>query len=392
MIPEKSELYSYSTKIINASSPRFPGSVILTKPSTNPDDYILKLAYRKYLTKLKINPNKPKINLLFLHGNGMNKAIWHYHIDKLYQSIENLNVVLALDYTNHAESASLNKGKLGYKFSWIDASKDVIKLIKENESDVFLVPNVLNLCIGHSMGGQISLTTAYNEPLIFDAMMVINPVCYVDDNRQDTFKVAFQFWEKRGYIKSEFELDNEESYQDVIYNFHKQKSFFKRFNDTVLRNMTEDELCNNETFHQGTKLISKNTNKYQEFITYFGGEYANQRLVTFMKDIEVPIYHICSENDILAGIPCEVTRERLKKVIHPTDIPNTAHLVNGENPDLIIPLITNMISERLKILSEKGDIRFRDESYLKQFGPNYREDLIFQEFKVNTDYDENSKL
>lgn len=85
MQPSCSDLYESKLITVPAAFPRYPGSVILSQPSNNPEDYRLDVCYRKYKTKSYVS-DQPKINIVFLHGNGMNKGIWHYHIDKFVQS------------------------------------------------------------------------------------------------------------------------------------------------------------------------------------------------------------------------------------------------------------------------------------------------------------------
>ena len=65
LTPNTSPFYEHTLKIKDAASPRAPGSVVLSQPSTLREDYQLKIAYRKYVTTRVIPHNAKRINFCF---------------------------------------------------------------------------------------------------------------------------------------------------------------------------------------------------------------------------------------------------------------------------------------------------------------------------------------
>lgn len=371
MIPETSELYSYKNKVTNATWPRFRGSVVLKQPSNNAEDYQLKIVYRTYKRKNQIESNK-KVNLVLVHGNGMNKGIWHYQVDKLFQLIPNLNYVVAPDLPNHGESTVLNKGRLGHELSWFDFAKDMVKITKIDESDEFLQPNVTNILLGHSMGGYISLVAAYLEPTLFDSIICYNPVAHIDEERYSLLNMAFHLWNDRKLIFDKFPAKDGDDYKDVIFKIYKKHGFFKRFDDTVLKNMVEDDFDSNQTPQNG--FINTNTEISQEFFTYFAGTPSILRAYPIFKAISTPVYHIVGDNDVASEEAVEDLRKQLKKVLHPINIEGN-HILHAEKPDYFIGIINDVINEIIENSKKMGDIRYEDLNYLKLHGVDYRDDL-----------------
>lgn len=384
LTPETSPIYDYSTKVVDAVNPRQTGSVILSKPSDNPADYQLKVAYRRYINKKKLSGSaeKPLINLIFMHGNGMNKGIWHYQIDKLFQKFpDTLNLVIAPDHANHGESASLNREKLGYTLSWSDFAKDILHIAKYEEKDHFLQKNVINIPVGHSMGGCISLIMGLWEEQLFDALVPINPVSYADDERLELMKMVYKIWYDRQTIQSEFKANDVEDFKKLVNKFYREKSFFKKLHPDVLENMINDELTD---IQQNGDIFGKNTDYKQEFFTYFAHDYSIERLMPVMNKINTPTYLIFGELDSAAGIADETNRKLLERVLKVVEVPNATHLVNGELPDLTVDLVANIINERVDVFLKEGDKRYPDSQYLKKFGPDYRKQLIDEAYYSRT--------
>ncbi len=97
--------------------------------------------------------NKEIINLIFVHGTGMCKEVWNYHIDKLFRGNDKkdrkwiLGTAVAIDAVNHGDSYLLNKNKVGWCYNWLDGGKDISRVVKK------LNLKGRTLSIGHSMGG-----------------------------------------------------------------------------------------------------------------------------------------------------------------------------------------------------------------------------------------------
>ncbi|WEJ95439.1 hypothetical protein PSN45_002958 [Yamadazyma tenuis] len=305
MFPESSEIYNYTNKTTIASEPRFSGAVVLEKPSTNSADYQLQIAYRLYNRKTAVKSG-PKVNLVFHHGNGMNKGIWHYQIDQWFNILPNLDSVLAVDCVSHGQSAKLNRGKLGYAVSWIDIAKDVIKVVKYDEKDIFLQPNVVNIFVGHSLGGMVSFITAYFEPTLFDAIVPLNPVAQVDQDRADLLSMVFQRWQETEKISNRYPVEKGETYEDAVWRYYKTKSFFKKFDDKILQNMLEDDYTDERSIKHG--FAYTNTDAQQEFLLYFGGSPSIARIQGIYDQITTPVYHIVGEFDTAGDTAVEAIR------------------------------------------------------------------------------------
>lgn len=372
MIPATSDIYKYTEKLTDATEPRIKGSVVLNKWSSNPKDYRLEVAYRAY-KRTSTPKSGPKVNLVFHHGVGMNKGIWHKQIDEWFSLIPNLNYAVAVDSVNHGQSAVANKDKLGHKLSWIDFAKDVIKVVKVDEADEFLQPGVVNILIGHSFGGMVSLTAAYIEPTLFDAIAILNPVAHGDDESNRILQKGYYLWHQKGYIQNVYEIADDQKPEDAIYLFYRKKSFFKRFDDTILRNMIEDETIE-DTFNDGKAHTS--TEPDQEFVTYLGGpDSLSKAYITFSK-IGTPVYHIVGDKDPATDEAIGGPRKSLQSVLHPIDIPGGTHLLNAEKPEIFVDVIKKIVDERIEIAKEEGDNRYPEHTYLKTHGSNYKQDLL----------------
>lgn len=378
MQPSKSDLYEYNLISVPGSFPRHPGSILLSRESHTPSDYRLQVCYRKY--KALQDSNKPKINIVFLHGNGMNKGIWHYHIDKLYNQYNNseyqLNTVLAIDNVSHGESAAANKDKLGYVYGWKDGCKDVIEIVKYHESQDFLSKNSINILVGHSLGGFQALYTCYLEPQLFDACIPVNPVCYMDDQTLALYSFGFGMWLKTDKIKSHFDIPEGSNWKEVAEKHYKKESFFKKFNPAVLANMLGDEFSG--VTPEGNSF-DLNTRAEQEYICYYNARVFIPDGMKVFDQITTPVYHIVGDNDTAGEGAIQSTRSSLKSVVKPFDLENSTHLVVGENPDLVVNVLLTAINQITQNHAKNGSVRFSEDKWLRQYGENYKEVVMAKE-------------
>lgn len=385
MHPNSPDLYSYEVRTAVASFPRQNGSVLLEKSLDNIDDNTLKICYRRYQGKVSQSyHSKTKLNLVFFHGIGMNKGLWHYHIDKLFKFFNSgqdngnlhLNVVCAFDAVNHADSAQLNKNKLGYIYDWRDSSKDVIKVLIEDESATFVeTENKISIMIGHSMGGFVTLYSAYLSPGLFDSCIVVNPVSHVHPNEYTERDIQFKKWYESNYMKDDFEIQNASNWYNEIEAYFKKNSFFRKFHSIVLANMLEDELPKEikQSPNEAYSKIKLNTTVASQLYTYWGMNKSVSCGMPTFAEIEIPIFHIVSEFDNSSAEARRYLRNRLQQVVHGIDFPNAKHLLNGEDPDSLIKLFILILQERDVIYS---NMTLVDEKYLvKKYGKNYREVL-----------------
>lgn len=266
LIPETSANYSYELVVVDAPLPRYGGSIELAEPSNDDGDYKLKLAYRKYTTKRKIEGNP--INMIFMHGNGMNKGMYHTYIDKLYAENPQLNVCIALDSVNHGDSAVQNKGKLGHMYDWQDGGKDICKVVTIDESKTFLNRNSINIICGHSMSGFKAIVACLREPNLFDSCILLNPVAYTDEEHQEVFGFVMNSWVSGDKITSEFDIGDDGNWLEQVTTYFKTKSFFKRFDPDILHNLIYDEYNGIYDPSKNYNYVSLKSSRDQQSLTY----------------------------------------------------------------------------------------------------------------------------
>lgn len=380
MIPERHDLYNFSLEVSNAETARAPASVILGQPTNGASDYCLKVCYRKYnSTKSGKDVTLPFVNLVFLHGNGMNKGIWHYHISKLYEkfnsgrSLPVINTVIAVDSVNHGQSAEINKEKLGNVYNWNDGAKDVIKLLKENEYECFERPNTINIIIGHSMGGNQATMVSYLEPNLIDSTILINPVFVLGPEYVESLKLALEPSMKRGIMVNSLSIPRGENWRKIAFGFYRTRSFWKKFNEKVLKNMFEDDISSDLKNSSLSKVenVTFNTSAFQQLVAYFNSYKSTSHLLPTFPVIEVPIYYISSSLDYEDEDNLVFLRGKLNNV-KPIDLDVGTHLVHAENPDLILDTILNIIEERVSFFSSNGDKKYLEHKLLKECGENYK--------------------
>lgn len=163
------------------------------------------------------------VNIVFLHGTGMNKSIWEWYVRHFEKTITNytfrLGKIIAVDQVNHGDSSVLNEKKLGSVFNWLDGSRDV-NLICQRELSPNS-PNSFNVLIGHSMGGHQALGCAILAPNLFQLIITLEPVVKMLNipNSQNTTKVSFNYFNAIKRMSTDT-FDSEQQY----YAFMKQKS------------------------------------------------------------------------------------------------------------------------------------------------------------------------
>jgi pimeloyl-ACP methyl ester carboxylesterase len=115
--------------------------------------------------------------LLLIHGLGTNAKSWMKNIPELSTN----NRVIALDLPGYGKS---DKGY--YKYSMSFYAEFLMEMLKELDIDQAVF-------IGHSMGAQISLTTALNYPEIVSKMILIAPAGFEEftEGEGDWMKSAF---------------------------------------------------------------------------------------------------------------------------------------------------------------------------------------------------------
>lgn len=335
--------YSVEKKSINAAFPRYPGSTVSKRDR-------LKVVYLKYQNDKKFASDDIKVNLVFAHGTGMNKLIWKYLIGKLYENSDkngwNLNCVIALDAVGHGDSALANQGKLGHHYKWDDGSKDIIQVLRyEIETTGHYYNDAFNktICVGHSMGGFQTIVAAYLEPSLFDAIIPIEAVCYLEPAMRQKFTKIFS----KIY---QLLIDNFDS-QEEVNKYFKEMSFFKVFAPEVMEDFLKDEIYTEidpETKEIRYKVKSSTAN---QVVAYLGSGISIDTGMACLPLLTCGVCHVIGEEAkwnppqsisfIRGSIP--------KHLLDVVDMPKGEHLVNAQLPDETASVIVDYISKRIDL-------------------------------------------
>ncbi|CAI5758083.1 unnamed protein product [Candida verbasci] len=375
LYPNYSPYYEYTLKIKDASNPRKPGSVVLSTPSHLFEDYQLKIAYRKYKTTKSIPTEAKRINFIFLHGNGMNKSIWHYHIDKLFTQYElnfpdlYIDTIIAPDHVNMGDSCFINKDKLGHICDWEDLAKDYIMICKIHERETFLHPNSFNVIVSHSMSGYIALNITNFEPNLFQSSILINPIVISNSTVDKSLTNYLQDWYNQGYIKYNFDnIPPNQNWYELIYQHYTNKSFYKYFEPIILRNMIEDEIPNNyQRSHYYNEVDLKHNGLY-DFVNY---SYSINNPSFDYDKIKVPTKIICGDKDLNSNMIVPEIKKQLAFAKTLTILKNQYHNMHAQSPDLIISSINKFVVETFNSYQREND-----KEYYEKYGKDYKQILM----------------
>lgn len=339
-----SRLYTLEKKTTDAAFPRAPGSTVLSNDR-------LKIVYNKYLTtKGAIPKDKIKVNLIFAHGTGMNKSIWNYHIKKLFEHSQSastwvLNSVLSIDAIGHGDSSLLNEGKIGWVYKWDDGSKDIIQIVKhEQQTTNEFVNNVStkNILVGHSLGGFMAVVASFYEPSMFDAVIPVEGVLFMDPKTDGRFLSIFS--KLSSILIDKFE--SEEECNDYFTKF----SIYKALHPEVLKDFMEDEKAtyvDPET--KETRFMTKASTSNQ-MSTYYSARISIPLVMRIFPLLTVPLVHVIGSKatwnppQSVKFVRDAVPKEYLLDTI---DIPDGDHLVNGTDPDVLVRIIEETIRKRV---------------------------------------------
>jgi pimeloyl-ACP methyl ester carboxylesterase len=333
----------------------------------NDEDYQLNICYRRYqTTKVVDDP----INMVFLHGVGMNKGVWHYYIDLLYKKYSRLNACIAVDAVNHGDSAQANVGKLGYFSHWIDGSRDVCQCLKNEES--FMKQNAVNIIVGHSMGGAVSLVTSLLEPNLFNSVVVVNPVSWTGDSFRKGLGNSIKRWLTTSQIKTDFTIQTDDWLQEIT-DYLKAESLFKYFDDTILNNLICDEYDGIYDPQKRYNVVNLKTKKLNQICSYASTFDSLDTAMPLYDKVKTPVYFVHSENDIQKEEACDFMETALENVLTRINIPGAFHLVNGDSPQIMFPIFESIFDEIIKKNTSRA---IKDFDLKNEHGPNYKKALL----------------
>lgn len=345
-------LYDRYTKVVEAEFPRIRLHAAI--PAGAP----LAVVFDHYRLKRQlVSEWKRPVNLFFMAGTGMTRAVWRYHVNRLFEISESQDYgwqvvnCVALDLVNHGDSAQENAGVLGWEFDWREGSQDLIQVAKS------LKLQGDNVAIGHSMGGFQVLYATLISPRIFNFVIAIEPVTHANEEYSKRF-IGSTLPALSNIIQSEFK--NEESY----FKYFRTRSFYTKMHPEILEDFLEAEKIVNKD-----NTVSAKTSKEMQLITYLGGTFIFRYGLKLISMIESPVVLVVGEN---ATWTPESSTDELRSVLQNADyieIPKGEHLVNVENPDAIIDVILQSLSKHLEGKREKRPET--SDSYAEIFGENY---------------------
>ncbi|CAG61030.1 uncharacterized protein GVI51_J08393 [Nakaseomyces glabratus] len=326
------EKYEREVKTTAAVWPRSRNAVL------NPDVDRLCVVYEVF-TRCTGNggSKKKKVNLVFCHGSGMNRAIWEYHADRIADLNSNwvVDKIVVIDQVNHGDSALLNKGRLGLEFDWFDGARDICKVAEEE----FNFMNNYNVIVGHSMGGFQTLAAVAHNPNLFQLAIVIEPVIIKDPSQLEP-KTEYLFFPPNFYRALTAKMtDNFDSMQE-FEEFMEKKSFYVKVHPEIRKRLTEFEAIQRPDGSVVTKM-----KKVHNFMCYATDNTSAKRMVQLMPFIGIPVVSLVGASSRWTPpVNNEYVRTRIPNCKE-VSVANGDHLMNLEMPDTIVDYISKHISQ-----------------------------------------------
>lgn len=374
-----------STHTINAAYPRsHPNSTM------SPNDQ-LKIVYERFQKATEREHKKHKVNILFAHGNGMNRNIWKYYVNKIFEYVDNnvtvpfeINKIITFDSINHGDSAIANEYKLGVSFQWLDNAKDIIEIIKAERINL----DAKLILVGHSFGGCSALMSNLFAPDLIDSVIAIDPVIFdVKFNNSKLSKSQQKVSSSQSMKYSLHKLSkglsvfqqNYETKEDIYLAFS-QSSTFKNFNKQILKDMIDGDIIKDDT-----------DNKF-----HFKTTYEQQMIVFASSSFTIRLFHLLAAdltNKILFLVAKDskfFNFERFSDIkkdnITLSIVPQGGHLVHCEFPDICIEKIMAFIGNRFTNANDDHFEKIKNSlnensSVLESLSKKYRQENFNLMFK-----------
>lgn len=277
-----------------------------------------------------------RVNLLFLHGSGMNRTVWEYYVSRLFINNDSftLGKIVTLDMVNHGDSGVLNRHNLGVNFNWIDGARDACMVgFKEFK---FNTDKEINVVIGHSMGGFQAICCNILYPNLFDLVIAIEPVIISHDMPRgptDHTVVPRKFFQLL-LSKMKDQFKNKTEYVEYM----RTNSFYKDAHPDILKTLIEFEQLE-ETDSRGNAVIRTKMDKRQNSICYLTLNPSAQWLIANLQFLTTPVY--CIVGGVSTWTPKANTEIMKEKIVNLQldSVAQAGHLVNLEHPDECVALI-----------------------------------------------------
>lgn len=322
--------YSVSLHLCKAHAPRTPGSTIL------PDDR-MDVVYRKYTATA---PTAPTLNLLFIHGTGMNKAVWHYHIQRLFeqQGAWQIGTAVSVDVVNHGDLAVLNRTKLGPGFTWIDAAKDLLAVVEAEQ----LAARPL-VAVGHSLGGGLCVLAASMSPRLFDLVVLADPVMSPETYRmpRDQLGKYVQF-RRATYKRMRANLTDRFASVAAGKEWFATNSIYRGCDARLLADIADDEVVEQT---DGTAIAKSPVD--QQMLVYNDRVYGGVMAYAAAQALTCEVLYV-PRTKASTGLPLELVELIAKAINHVTvePIPGTGHMCHMEQPDAMVERLVRWLDRR----------------------------------------------
>lgn len=357
--------FKLETKTLEAASNRKPNSVLI------PGIDVLHVVYDLYKNVRKLAQEQIGVNLLFLHGSGMNRVIWEYYLIKFNELISSqsqwgLNRVVFLDQVTHGDSAELNRFKLGVDFDWSDGAKDACRVtLKEfNQQEV-------NIIVGHSMGGHQALCCGVLCPDFFNLIIPIEPVLipHVVSNDIRAKTIVHSRFFNAIWNKTKDTFNNDKDFKQYM----EKGSFYTNTHPWIRNRIMEFERVPLDSTGKLRTKISQDQNTLCYMTLNPGAAW----LISNLKFITTPVY--CMLGGIANWTPTE-NKQALENEVENITIDVVGegdHLMNLEIPDVIIGKILKCIDSFMEENYTKLIIKPRD---MSQEERRVRFEEVYDEF------------
>lgn len=340
--------YTIEKKTCAAYGPRAPRLTIL------PLDRLVQV-YNKYKSTVPPQPGQVQLLFVFSHGTGMNKLVWHYHIDQLFQKSQRPNlgyyidVCVSVDAVSHGDSALANEGKIGPVYWWDELGRDLLAVIRhENEvGDLVSAPDRRIITVGHSLGGNAAFMAGFFDPNVVDCAVTVDAVLYTEPLMRPRFTKIFK--KIAGLLIDRFDTEDEvKLFYDML--------FYNTMDKRVLNDFVADEIV---TVVDDDEEVSYRTkaSKFAQMATYLGLAYSLNLTMHAIQSYRTSVCHVTGNQ--ATWNPPQLkpwVRSNLPegKLVKTADIDGT-HLVHGDNPDGMVQVLVELAQDRTKVAQTNID-------------------------------------
>lgn len=331
--------YTKEKRTCNAFGPRAKGLTVLEQDK-------LSLVYNKYKSLVEPQPGQIKLNFVFSHGTGMNKLVWHHHIDGLYKKSQLpglkffVDACVLVDAVSHGDSALVNQGKLGVIYRWDEGGKDLLAVMHHENSfgDFYNNSTSRNIVVGHSLGGNAAVMAGFYEPNFVDCVVPVEAVLFSDDAMRPRFVKIFR--KIAGLLIDEF--DTAEEFQGFL-----DFSFYNTMDKQVVKDFAGDELYSVLEDDGEIKWKTKSL-KHAQMASYLGSAYSLTFTMLAIQAYRTAVCHVIGKQATW-NPPESITwvRSHLPPgtLVKSADI-DGSHLVHGDNPEGMIQLLVELAGDR----------------------------------------------